>query len=176
MKDGFEGFSVNKLAKACGISVATLYIYYKDKDDLIISIATEEVNRMTEAVLKDFDPESSFEEGLRIQWKNRYRYMTKYPELGLFLEKLRSSTYQQYIFENYMDEFSNRMRVFCQNAVKRGEISELPVGVYWSIAFAPLYSLIRFHNEGSTVGGKPFKLTDKMVWQTFDLVIKGLKR
>lgn len=102
--------------------------------------------------------------------------MTKYPELGLFLEKLRSSTYQQYIFENYMDEFSNRMRVFCQNAVKRGEISELPVGVYWSIAFAPLYSLIRFHNEGSTVGGKPFKLTDKMVWQTFDLVIKGLKR
>ena len=32
---GFEGFSMNKLAQACDISVATLYIYYKDKDDLI---------------------------------------------------------------------------------------------------------------------------------------------
>ena len=35
VRSGVEGFSVNKLAKACGISVATLYIYYRDKDDLI---------------------------------------------------------------------------------------------------------------------------------------------
>lgn len=176
VKDGFEGFSVNKLAKACGISVATLYIYYKDKDDLIIKIATEEVQRMTEATLKDFDPESSFEEGLRVQWKNRYRYMIKHPEIGLFLEQLRSSTYQQQIFESYMETFSNMMKTFCHNAIKRGEINELPLGVYWSVTFGPLYSLIRFHNEGRTVGGKPFRLTDKMVWQAFDIVIKGLKK
>ena len=35
VQDGFQGFSMNKLAKACNISVATLYIYYQDKDDLI---------------------------------------------------------------------------------------------------------------------------------------------
>ena len=44
VRDGFEGFSMNKLARACGISVATLYIYYKDKDDLIIRVALEEAN------------------------------------------------------------------------------------------------------------------------------------
>ena len=41
VNEGLEGFSVNKLAKRCGISVATLYIYYKDKDDLILKIAKE---------------------------------------------------------------------------------------------------------------------------------------
>jgi len=64
---------------------------------------------------------------------------------------------------------------FFHNAISKGETVELPVGVYWSVAFAPLYSLIRFNSEGTSVGGKPFKLTDKQVWQTFDLVMKALK-
>ena len=31
VRTGFEGFTMNKLAKECKISVATLYIYYKIK-------------------------------------------------------------------------------------------------------------------------------------------------
>src|ERR1700760_338410 len=73
--DGLEGFSMNKLAKACGISVATLYIYYKDKDDLIIKIGKEEAQIMNDATLKDFSPDMSFADGLRRQWENRYEYM-----------------------------------------------------------------------------------------------------
>ena len=72
VKSGLEGFSMNKLAKACKISVATLYIYYKDRDDLILNIAMESGKLMSDAVIKDFDPELPFEDGLRQQWKNRY--------------------------------------------------------------------------------------------------------
>jgi AcrR family transcriptional regulator len=54
VKDGFEGFSMAKLAKACNISVATLYIYYKDKDDLIKQLGVEEVRRMMELMTKIF--------------------------------------------------------------------------------------------------------------------------
>ena len=32
VSQGVEGFGMNRLAKECGISVATLYIYYSDKD------------------------------------------------------------------------------------------------------------------------------------------------
>lgn len=173
--DGFEGFSMNKLARQCKISVATLYIYYKHKDDLIIKIAQEEAKTLIEATFKDFDPDASFEEGLKVQWKNRFAYLTKNPGSALFFEQLRSSTYQHQVFEFLMDEFASRMGRFCKNAVQRNEINEMPLGVFWSVAFAPLYSLVRFHNEGRTVGGKPFKATDKIVWQTFNLVIKALK-
>ncbi|MES1219353.1 MAG: helix-turn-helix domain-containing protein, partial [Bacteroidota bacterium] len=41
VKEGVEGFGMNRLANACGISVATLYIYYKDKEDLIRKIGIE---------------------------------------------------------------------------------------------------------------------------------------
>lgn len=171
VKCGFEGFSVNKLAKACGISVATLYIYYKDKDDLIYKVATEEAARMGQIMLQDFDPNMSFADGLRLQWKNRAKYCLENPVATSFFEQLRSSTYQNIIHEVITSRFKETMGQFLDNAIRRGELREMPIEVYWSVAFAPLYALIRFHNEKRSIGGKPFEFNEAILWQTFDLVL-----
>lgn len=173
--EGLERFSVNKLAKACGISVATLYIYYKDKDDLITEIGIEEGKRMSSVVLKDFDPQSSLEQGLRKQWENRSRYMMENPTAMLFFEQLRSSSYHDKVTATITADFKDAMGAFMKNAVKRDEIKEMPIEVYWSVAYAPLYSLLRFHSQGQSIGGKTFTISDKVLWQTFDLVVKALK-
>ncbi|RZK60147.1 MAG: TetR/AcrR family transcriptional regulator [Pedobacter sp.] len=175
VKDGFEGFSMNKLAKACGISVATLYIYYKDKDDLIISIANEEGEKMAAAMIENFTPSLSFEEGMRIQWQNRYAYVVTNPLAYQFFEQLRTSSYQVKFLETFMKKFKIVISEFMHNVVARGEMNPMPLEVFWSVAYAPLYSLLRFDREGQSVGGKPFKMTEEILWQTFDLVIKALK-
>ncbi len=175
IKDGFEGFSMNKLAKACSISVATLYIYYKDKDDLIITLAREEGDRMGEAMVENFDSAMSFEEGMRVQWINRYQYVVNNPQSYLFLEQLRTSTYQTRFLETFMVKFRTIISEFMHNVVARKEIDSMPLEVFWSVAYSPLYSIIRFDREGQSVGGKPFKMSNEVLWQTFDLVIKALK-
>lgn len=176
VKYGLEGFSMNKLAKSCGISVATLYIYYKDKDDLVISIAQEEGDKMQETFLQNFDPKLSFEEGLRIQWQNRYAYNLANPFAQSFFEQLRSSAYQERFLENFKQNFKALIGEFTHNIVARGEINPMPLEVFWSMAYAPLYSLIRFDREGQNIAGKPFKMSDDVLWQTFDLVVKSLKK
>ncbi len=173
---GLEGFSMNKLAKACDISVATLYIYYKDKDDLITKIVTEEAHRMNDIVLSNFDPEVSFEDGLRQQWKNRARHMLEHPKAAMFVEVLRNTSYTDTVFTAVTAAFKEKMGRFMKNARANDEIDEMPMEVYWSVAFAPLYNLVRFHNEGRSIGGKKFVLNDKILWQTFDRVLKALKK
>src|ERR1700761_1171690 len=91
VKEGLEGFSMNKLAKACKISVNTLYIYYQDRDDLIIKIACEAGKRMSDTLLKAFDPNAPFEEGLRVQWRIRWEYLKDKPLLKSFFDQLQSS-------------------------------------------------------------------------------------
>lgn len=174
-KYGLEGFSMNKLAKVCNISVATLYIYFKDKDDLIMNIAIEEGAKGADAMLKDFDPESSFETGLRVQWKNRYEHAMENLEVALFFDQLRSSSYHDKFMGQVMNKFKQQVSAFVFNAIKRGELKEMPVEVFWSVAYAPLYALIRFHQDGRSITGMPFKMTDELLWATFDLVIKALK-
>ncbi|TWF41315.1 TetR family transcriptional regulator [Chitinophaga polysaccharea] len=175
-KNGLENFGINRLAKAAGVSPATIYIYYKDKEDLLTSISIEEGVKMTRATLKGFDPNASFREGLWVQWKNRAAFSLDNLQAAEFFEQLRNSTYKDKMREAISMEFRKSMGSFVENAVKRGEINEMPLEVYWSVAFAPLYALIRFHNEGQSLDGRKFKFSESIMKQTFDCVVKGLSK
>lgn len=172
---GIENFSVNSLAKACGISVATLYIYYKDKDDLITQVAIEEGTRLSNAILKDFDPDQSFETGLWQQWQSRSFYLMANPLSISFIEKIHMSGYSEVVGGAISSLFYDVMQRFVDGAVKRGELIPLPVEAWWSVAFAPLYNLLRFHQQGHDILKQPFKLTDALLRQTFEVVVKALK-
>src|SRR3954467_6394409 len=84
---GFDGLSMQKLAKAANVSPATLYIYFKDRDDLIQKVAEKEAATMVAASLENFDPHLPFAEGLTMQWKNRARYWLQHPQQAKFLEQ-----------------------------------------------------------------------------------------
>jgi AcrR family transcriptional regulator len=43
---GYPGTSMNQVAEACGLSKATLYHYYRDKYELLVSIADGHVSRL----------------------------------------------------------------------------------------------------------------------------------
>ena len=45
-RGGYPGTSMNQVAEACGLSKATLYHYYRDKYELLVSIAEGHVNRL----------------------------------------------------------------------------------------------------------------------------------
>lgn len=45
-RGGYAGTSMNQVAEACGLSKATLYHYYRDKYDLLVSIADSHVSRL----------------------------------------------------------------------------------------------------------------------------------
>lgn len=52
MADGFEGASVDDIAKAAGVSKATLYSYFPDKRLLFMEVATTECSRMADEALE----------------------------------------------------------------------------------------------------------------------------
>ena len=182
-KYGLEGFTIAKLAKACNISVGTPYIYYKDKNDLIITIVMEEAAKMDEAMNINFDPESSLEDGLRVQWQNRVNYSIAHPLIWRFFDQISSSAYHAQMMEMFLgkpgkilNEFKQKIELFIANAVARKELDLMPYEQYWCIAFSPLYSLLNFNQQGRSITGQPFQLSDEMVWSTFNRVLKALKK
>jgi hypothetical protein len=73
--------------------------------------------------------------------------------------------------------FLNAMGAFVHNAIARKELVKLPLEVYWSVAFAPLYQLVRLHRLGRGMmgGAGKFVLDKKIMDQTLKLVLKALK-
>ena len=172
---GLDGFSMQKLAKAAGVSPATLYIYYEDRDDLILQISIDISNRLMEISLKDFHPKMSFADGLKSQWRNRLEFFLKHPMEMEFIEQIRYAPIYEKVRLNMVQNFGEVMGKFVHNAVNNGELAPLPFEVYWAVAFAPLYQLIKFHTQGKSYKNAPFVLTDDIMQQTLELVLKALK-
>lgn len=175
VKEGLDGFSMQKLAKAAGVSPATLYIYYEDREDLILKIASEISSKLMESSLKGMHPKMSFADGMEVQWRNRLDFFLKNPVDIEFIELIRYTPMYEKIREMLHKNFGNTLGMFVHNAINRGELVPLPFEVYWSIAFAPLYQLLKFHMQGRSHKNDEFTLTDEMVNQTLQLVLKALK-
>jgi TetR/AcrR family transcriptional regulator, multidrug resistance operon repressor len=176
VEKGFDGLSMQKLAKAAGVSPATIYIYFKDRDDLILQLWIEEMKKMVAVMLEGFDPEMSFDQGLRVQWMNRARYCMENPVGVHFMEQIKYSPYHNLSLKQMDENFLASMRNFVHNAIKRKELIKLPVEVYWSVAFAPLYQLVKFHMSGRGLRtNEKFVLDNKTMNQTLDIVLKALK-
>lgn len=174
VKEGFDGLSMHKLAKEAGISPATIYLYFKNREDLLNQVFIAVEDRFAEITLKKFDPQMPFEDGLWLQWKNRFEHLNLFPNDFHFLQQFKNSP-----LINHCDikesRFKLAMRQFFANAIARNEVRNLPVEVYWSLAYAPFYSLIKFHLGGNAFGKQNFELTETKMREAFELVIKALK-
>ncbi len=60
LEQGYDHFSMRKLAERIGYSVATLYLYFKDKDDLLFTVVDDGFvrfgRRLVEAAASSDDP------------------------------------------------------------------------------------------------------------------------
>ena len=173
---GFDGLSLHKLARATGLSVATVYIYFKDREDLILKTYEEVSTRMFEATLAGFDQDMDFEKGLRVQWTNRARYFLKHPLEMHFMEQIKFSPLHERATTVTGGKYRESMRAFVRHAIERKQLVAVPVEIYWSIAFAPLYQLVKFHIHGKNMSGTgKFVLSEAALETTLRLVLKSLK-
>ena len=174
VKQGVEGFGMNRLAKECGVSVATLYIYYSDKEDLIRRIGIEIGSNLFNKMLNGFSPEMSFKDGLRNQWENRIDFMLNFTLEATCFELLKHSTYGDAILAEITGDFKQTMSRFMLSAIEKKELLPVTFEVFWSIAYGSLYSLLELHREGKSMSGKPFVFNDDLKNEAFNLVLKAL--
>jgi AcrR family transcriptional regulator len=172
---GFDGLSMQKLAKAAGVSPATIYIYFKDRDDLLLQLHKRERDKFFMFVMEGFDPEMDFATGLTVQWKNRAKYAIDHPDRAHFLEHFTFTPLHERCRHEKNPVFKQGMKRFLEKAIANRELVNMSIEVYWSVAFAPLYNLVRFHKAGFNMAGDPFVLTDEMLLQTLALVLKAVK-
>jgi AcrR family transcriptional regulator len=179
VREGFDGLSMQKIARSAKVSPGTLYIYFTDREDLILQVYREEMQKSFEATMENFDPAMRFDEGLRLQWLNSARYCLANPLPMQFLEQFRHTPLHEKALA--MNSAGNaplreKARAFLAGAISRGELVKVPMEVYWALSFAPMFQLVKFHLQGISMPGMgKFVLTEELLLQTLDLVLKSLK-
>lgn len=174
VREGFDGFSMQKLAREAGVSPATLYIYFANKEDMLNQLYNDVQRTFTAVSLHDFDADLTFAEGLWKQWKNRLVFIEEYPHHFQFMEQFRNSPLINHSAIEF-SEFKDIMKRFISNAMNRGEIARIEPELFWAIAYGPFYTLIKFHLNQKSMMDRPFELTAEKMQTALRMVIQALR-
>lgn len=84
---GLAGITMGEIAKEANIATGTLYIYFKNKTQLINTLFTVCRNASAAVYFKDYDELMPFKAGLKIIWFNLLNYRIKKFEEAVFVEQ-----------------------------------------------------------------------------------------
>ncbi len=119
-EEGLENLSMQKLAKAAGISPRTIYLKYADKEDLLVKLFVEEVLGAYEAaLLVDFDEIMDFAAGVQLLWLNAFHFFTINRPYFVLMQYGKSSPLLN--------------RAFQEKNIRQGQF------------FAPVHRFLKFH-------------------------------
>ena len=114
LEQGMHGASISKIAKAAGVSPATVYIYYENKDLMLRSIYHEYAEAMFHHILEQLPTELSASAFIDIVIREYYFYMLGHEEIYHFVEQFSScpSLNQGCMALNGPDQLDARIMIY----------------------------------------------------------------
>ncbi len=138
---GFVASSVAKIAKEANVSPATLYIYYKNKEDLLVSIYIDIKQKLSTAILKDFDENQPIRDILKKMWFNAFDYTSKYPDYFQFTEQFSNSAYSSLVNKQDLEKFFEPMIKILQKGIQQKIIKDVSFEILSVYMFYPVMLL-----------------------------------
>jgi len=100
-EEGYEGFSMRKVAKVCNVSQTAPYRHFKDKNDLIKTIALKALQEFNQSLEKAFEKVGDPRDQLKAMGRYYISFFIENPE---YLRLLYFSNAQAWMREAVMNE------------------------------------------------------------------------
>ena len=146
-KLGFDGISISKIAKRAKVSPATIYIYFKNKDDLFTKLYISIRREIHQGLIQGIEDSMTVEQTFKLIWYNSFTYHLNHPEYVTFREKFEHSSMMKHIKETEFESAQFVGKLF-QRGIDEKVIKNLPLPILIAFAFIPVITLLRFHLSG----------------------------
>ena len=90
---GFVGSTMAKIARESNMATGTLYIYFKNKEELINALYQEIERKSSARFFEGYDPEQPFKQSIKKVWVNYLKHRIEHHDESIFLEHYYYSPY-----------------------------------------------------------------------------------
>lgn len=162
---GFTATSVGKIAKAAGLSPATLYIYFQNKEQLLLATFFYVSDQIIDAALDSFSRGSDLRERLRLQWHTLFRLGLQRPEQFRYHETFTHSALMTPEIQGRNEERAAPLLNAVDHGKQTGLIKPVPFPLLETFMFRPIYHLVQRCLQGSFEGtDEHIELAFEMAW------------
>lgn len=94
-ENGFHGSQVSKIAKAAGVADGTIYLYFKNKEDILTTMFKEKMGEFIEKIVQAIGEKKTAEEKLFTLIYMHFDLLAKNKQLAIVTQlELRQSNYE----------------------------------------------------------------------------------
>ena len=166
---GFASSSVSKIAKEANISPATIYVYYKNKEDLLVSTYLEIKKDIGRAVHEDFDDNLPIRDILQNVWFRMFDYTVRHSDYFQYTEQFSNSPYQSLVDKREIEKYFDPVINVLLRGIEQKIIKNVDFEILTAFIFYPIITL-------STMGVcQGFELSEKNIETGFTLAWDAIK-
>ena len=135
---GFASSSVSKIAKEASVSPATIYVYYKNKEDLLVSTYIGIKLDLSKALLRDFNDKLPIRDILRNVWFNMFEYISNNLEYYKFVEQFSSSPYSSLVNRQEVEQYFEPLIEVLQTGIEQKIIKNVNFNILTTFMYYPI--------------------------------------
>ncbi|OBT12934.1 hypothetical protein A9264_15395 [Vibrio sp. UCD-FRSSP16_10] len=145
-RDGFNGLSIQKLAKEANVATGTVYLYFKDKDRVIAEVRLWLAKLFSDIIQKGVSSEQSLYERYNTMCHNVWSIGDSH--LGLLKTQIQYESLPTPLsieVRNLEKKLFNQLVSLYDEGKQSGEIKNLPDSVLYSLSLESCVVLTRKH-------------------------------
>ena len=167
-ENGFHGSPISMIAERAGVSVGTIYRYFRNKDEVIHALYEEVDGRQRTSILRGYSEALPFRERYFHLCRNTYRYLMENPLEFSFIEQYTLSPYGVTTLRQKLDSYVEPFHALFKQGMEDQIIKELPLMLLFDLTFGPMLNAIMDHNSGLLMLDD--ELIDLAIGATWDAV------
>jgi len=150
-REGFEGSSMSKIAKAADVSAATIYLYFENKEDMLNKLYIHLKSKMGHSYFQDGTNLTPSKGTFRTIWLNHYQYITDNIEEYNFLENFSNCPLINKIDKENTSDYCPVFESLFEESKTSRLLQPLHNDMIYSLLFAPISSLVKKMKSQGTV-------------------------
>lgn len=138
---GFAASSVSKIAREANVSAATLYVYHKNKTDLLVSTFLAIERKISKALLEDFREDRPIRDILKTVWFNMFRFATRHSDYFHFTEQFKNSPFADLVQRSEVEKYFEPLIRVLQRGIAQKIIKNVNIDILRAFGFYPIIVL-----------------------------------
>ncbi len=139
--EGLSKVSTHKVAKQAGISVGTIYLHFKDKDDLLNQLICFLLQKYNQHLSQNYDPKQPLIEQYRQFMYNQWAFFKTYPKGAVNIYQYHMLPQSFEIIRTWTTSKDIAFNMFILQGQQQKVIVDLPIEVIYKLTLKPVSEL-----------------------------------
>ena len=170
-KQGLASVTISGISKTAGIAAGTLYIYFKNKEELVQLAYSAVEDKMTQAMYRDFDINVPVRQSFKKIYINMLNYRLKNYDQTVFIDQYQQSGYIQLNFSKQLAEYERQNKPL-YDLLEKGQQEGIIKALDKMILISFFDGAVRSCSTG--IIQKLFPLSQKLTDDNFDMIWRGM--